>query len=163
MEDGEKKPDAGTIGGPQKKIVYAVIAIVVVILAVVLIAKFSFNTDVLNPTSGQMSLVRPVITHIQIVTIPTVTITSKAQVKLCATGLTGCSGTCVDLSMDDRNCGSCGKSCDISKGDFCIGSSCYDPCSDNTCLGVVCGQGTACYQGHCIQRDGYMQKTVCRV
>ena len=59
MEEGEKKPDAGAISGsPQKKIVYAVLVVAIVILAVVLIAKFGYNTDLLNPTGGQMSLVQ---------------------------------------------------------------------------------------------------------
>jgi hypothetical protein len=58
MEEGEKKPDASTIsGGPQKKIIYVIIAIAVVILAVILIAKFGYNVDLLNPASGEMSLV----------------------------------------------------------------------------------------------------------
>jgi hypothetical protein len=58
--DENKKPDAPPgpqPGLPQKKIVYAVIAIAFVILAVVLIAKFGYNVDLLNPVSGEMSLV----------------------------------------------------------------------------------------------------------
>jgi hypothetical protein len=59
MEEGEKKPDAGTVsGGPQKKIVYALIVVAVVILAVVVIAKFGFNMDLLSPAAGEMSLVQ---------------------------------------------------------------------------------------------------------
>jgi hypothetical protein len=58
VEEREKKPDAGTTSGsPQKKIVYVVLVIAVVILAVVLIAKFGYNVNLLNPASGEMSLI----------------------------------------------------------------------------------------------------------
>jgi len=57
MGGGEIKAGAGTTyGGPDKKIVYAILAIAVVIRAVVLIAKFGYNTDLLNPASGEISL-----------------------------------------------------------------------------------------------------------
>jgi hypothetical protein len=56
---GDIKAGAGTTsGGSGKKIVYAEIAIAVVILAIVLIAKFGYNIDLLNPASGEMSLAR---------------------------------------------------------------------------------------------------------
>ena len=58
MEEREKKPDAGTTSGSPQKIVYVVIAVAIVILAVVLVAKFGFNRDLLNPAGGQMSLVQ---------------------------------------------------------------------------------------------------------
>jgi hypothetical protein len=59
MEKDEKKPDAATISGiPQQKIVFGIIAIAVVILAIILIAKFGYNIDLLNPASGEMSLVQ---------------------------------------------------------------------------------------------------------
>jgi hypothetical protein len=59
MGDENKKPDAPPgpqSGFPQKKILYAVIAIAMVILAIVLIAKFGYNVDLLNPASGEMRL-----------------------------------------------------------------------------------------------------------
>jgi hypothetical protein len=61
MGDENKKPDAPPeppSGYPLKKIVYAIIAIAIMFLAVVFIAKFSFNVDLLNPASGEMSLVQ---------------------------------------------------------------------------------------------------------
>jgi hypothetical protein len=61
MGDENKKPDTPPepqSGFPQKKIVFAFIAIAIILLAVVLIAKFSFNVDLLNPASGEMSLVQ---------------------------------------------------------------------------------------------------------
>jgi hypothetical protein len=60
MGDDNKKPEntpEPQSGFPHKKIVYVIIAIAVVILAVVLIAKFGYNVDLLNPASGEMSLV----------------------------------------------------------------------------------------------------------
>jgi hypothetical protein len=60
MEDENKKPETLPElqpGFPQKKIVYVVLVITVVILAMVLIAKFGYNVDLLNPASGEMSLV----------------------------------------------------------------------------------------------------------
>ena len=59
MEEGAKKPGAGTLSGSPEKIVYAVFVIAVVILAVVLVAKFGYNTDLLNPARwADMSLVQ---------------------------------------------------------------------------------------------------------
>jgi hypothetical protein len=155
MEEGEKKPDAGTISGiPQKKIVYAVIAIAVVILAVVLIAKFGYNSDLLNPAGGQMSLVqRPVSTIVPLNTITVVPTTRNLSYKvptpqfqqttipryqLCPAGTTGCSGTCVDLTSDNANCGSCGNAC--PSGNPCTyGKCCASPVGDpKNCGGVSC-------------------------
>jgi Stigma-specific protein, Stig1 len=125
MEEGEKKPDAGTLSGsPQMKIVYAIIAVAIVILAVVLIAKFGFNTDLLNPAGGQMSLVqRPPVTIVR----PNVT-TSGQQPRMeitpafqrvitdiippsCAAGQSICNGRCVYLMTDSENCGTCENDC----------------------------------------------------
>ena len=61
MGDENKKPDAPPepqSGYLPKKIVYAIVAIAIMLLAFVLIAKFSFNVDLLNPVSGEMSLVQ---------------------------------------------------------------------------------------------------------
>jgi hypothetical protein len=79
MGDENKKPDAPPgpqYGFPQKKILYAIIAIAFVILAVVLIAKFSFNVDLLNPASGEMSLVQREAIGIQVANITTVVTTT---------------------------------------------------------------------------------------
>jgi hypothetical protein len=61
MGEENNKPDAPPepqSGFPQKKIIYAIIAIAIAILAVVLIAKFSFNVDLFNPAYGEMGLVQ---------------------------------------------------------------------------------------------------------
>jgi len=137
-------PAAGSPGGPDKKIVYAVIAIAVVILAVVLVAKFGYGADVLNPSGGQMSLVHNLSYNIRPSVMP-----SRAPIqKLCPQGTTGCNGTCVNMSSDRLNCGSCGNYCAYG-ADFCSGGVCCNP-QDKTCIGVVCGAGTACCSGRCV-------------
>jgi hypothetical protein len=167
MEEGEKKPDAGTISGiPQKKIVYAVIAIAVVILAVVLIAKFGYNSDLLNPAGGQMSLVqRPVSTIVPLNTITVVPTTRNLSYKvptpqfqqttipryqLCPAGTNGCSGKCLNLSFDNGNCGSCGNTCNVAIGGFCSQGTCCYPRGDTTCEWVVCESGYSCCSGRCV-------------
>jgi hypothetical protein len=156
MEEGEKKPGAGAIsGGPQKKIVYAIIAVAVVILAVVLVAKFGFGADLLNPAGGQMSLVqRPPITIVR----PDVTLTGQetqlaVSVKTpafqrvttpiprllsCTADQTNCNGVCVNLNTDNGNCGSCGHAC--PSGNLCTyGKCCASPVGDpKNCGGVSC-------------------------
>jgi hypothetical protein len=149
MEDGEKKPGAGTVlGGPQKKIVYAIIAVAVVILAVVLIAKFGYNTDVLNPAGGQMSLVQRNPSSVK--SLPVVQKITPSRFELCPLGTTGCSGTCVNTSFDARNCGSCGNACNVSTGGFCSQGTCCYPRGDTKCDGVVCWTGLACCDGRCV-------------
>jgi hypothetical protein len=155
MEEGEKKPSAGTVsGGSQKKIVYAVLAVAVVILAVVLVAKFGFGADVLNPAGGQMSLVqRPVSTIVPLNTVTVVPTTRNLGVtmvtqsirpkitaipRLCPAGTTGCSGTCVDLTSDNGNCGTCGNACPSGKP-CTYGRCCASPVGDpHNCGGVSC-------------------------
>jgi hypothetical protein len=149
MEEGEKKPDAGIIsGGSQKKIVYAVLAIAVVILAVVLVAKFGYNTDLLNPAGGQMSLVQR---NLSYKVTPQFQQTTIPRYQLCPLGTSGCGGRCVDLSTDNGNCGSCGRSCN-STG-FCNRAACYYPEGDPLCAGVVCQSDTVCCAGRCVRKD----------
>jgi hypothetical protein len=171
MEEGEKKPDAGTISGnPQKKIVYAVIAVAVVILAVVLIAKFGYNTDLLNPAGGQMSLVqRPPITLVRpnitiseqeprlVVTTPPFHRVTTPFPRLCKANQTGCNGVCVCQMTDTQNCGACGLSCSgrqcgTHQCNLCSNGQCiYDP--TRLCEGVVCSAGLSCSQGRCVPND----------
>ena len=149
MVKGEQKPDAGTISGiPQKKIVYAIVAVAIVILAVVLIAKFGYNTDLLNPAGGQMSLVRQNLSYK--VQTPQFQQTTIPRYHLCPAGTTGCNGACLNLSFDNRNCGSCGNACNGSIGGFCSQGSCCYPNANNYCEGVVCGTGLACCDGRCV-------------
>jgi len=111
MEDGEKKPDAGMqSGSPQKQIVYAVIAVAVVILAVVLVAKFGYNTDLLNPAGGQMSLVRQNLSY-KVTPQFQREITEIPRLSRCPADQTNCNAVCVNLMTDNRNCGTCGNDC----------------------------------------------------
>lgn len=76
---------------------------------------------------------------------------------------TVCGSLCVDTSIDDNNCGSCGHAC--TGGSSCTNSTCQcsgtmtlctsgctDTMTDNnncgTC-GKVCGSGTSCSGGTC--------------
>ena len=54
----------------------------------------------------------------------------SADVFTCPPGTTNCSGTCVDISSDTSNCGTCGNVC-----------------------GVIAGvtAGPSCFLGHCVQ------------
>ncbi len=47
-------------------------------------------------------------------------------ITTCSTGQTDCSGTCVDLTTDDNNCGSCGNVCP-SSDPACIAGVCQTP------------------------------------
>lgn len=121
-------------GGPDKKIVYAVIAVAVVILAVILVAKFGFNVDMINPTSGEAALAfaRPT-TSVQAIALrtpgtPAITIRQPN----CGGTQMWCGGSCMDTISDPDNCGGCGKIC-----------STY-PNMNRTCSGGTCGY--TCYK-----------------
>jgi hypothetical protein len=175
MDEG-KKPEAGTISGaPQMKIVYAVIAVAIVILAVVLVAKFGYNTDLLNPAGGQMSLVqRPASTIVPLNTITLVPTTKKPGItmttppirpditvrpRLCPSGQTSCGGVCRDLQTDPDNCGSCGTICDKSySGSICVSGICKVDCSvgydcnnnrDDGCEKPMFGDSRNCHGTSC--------------
>jgi hypothetical protein len=148
MGDENKKPETPPetqSGFPQKKIVYAVIAVAVVILAVVLVAKFGYNTDLLNPAGGQMSLVqhpatlvRPDVTtsgqqpRLEITPAFQRVITDIPRLSPCAVNQSDdCNGACIYLQTDPNNCGSCGKACSVypSTVPVCSGGKCIFTCS----------------------------------
>ena len=166
MEEGEKKPgaDAGS-GDSQKKIVYAVIAVAVVILAVVLVAKFGFGADLLNPAGGQMSLIQrqPVMAKATI---------NMTSISPCQADQTGCSGRCVNIQTDWHNCGKCGNICPEPRNavPYCWQGTCTWKCLDNYrfcgnttegCVPIfnddnhcgncntVCGTGSWCNNDEC--------------
>ena len=59
----------------------------------------------------------------------------------CNTGQTGCGSTCVSLSSNSSNCGTCGRAC--GAGSSCSGGSCY--LGD----GQPCSTGSQCLSGAC--------------
>jgi hypothetical protein len=62
----------------------------------------------------------------------------------CQTGLTPCSGQCVDTATDATNCGSCGNAC--APGDICVNGACGCPA---TPTGGSCGRSLDCCSGKC--------------
>jgi hypothetical protein len=89
----------------------------------------------------------------------------------CASGTNLCGDSCVDLSNDNSNCGSCGNVCQLI-GAWCASGECQCECSRNmvscypvcctdpnvdpnncgTC-GNACPEGWACCGGQCIDRN----------
>jgi hypothetical protein len=152
LGEAEKKPDAGMMpGSPQKKIVYAVIAVAVVILAVVLIAKFSYNLDLLDPSSGAMSIApRQTLSTVKpmddrAIVRPTISFRPMAT---CTGTQVLCGGSCTDTGSDLQNCGACGKVCPDypNMNGTCSGGTCsytcyksymrvYEDCNKNTADG----------------------------
>jgi hypothetical protein len=82
---------------------------------------------------------------------------------VCGPGRTQCGDSCVDLALDDANCGMCGKAC--AAGESCAGSACLtrdcsfscdalsvcvnNACVERDCVGVVCPSGLTCHSGAC--------------
>src|SRR5579883_501379 len=85
----------------------------------------------------------------------------------CSASQTCCPGTttgCVDLTSDLNNCGACGKPCDSSAADSCVGGQCQcgsgAECAGLACCGGACvdpnsdpnncgGCGVSCMGGTC--------------
>jgi hypothetical protein len=171
MEQGNKETGT-TAGGPDRKIVYAVIAFAVVILAVVLIGQFAFNMDLLNPSSGEMAIAkaRPTIAPARTlspqvqaaIAAPAIVTTTPAE--SCALIRNGfwapgvlCSGTCTDTQFNTSNCGGCGVKC--AQDQLCSMGTCTTPdlmndpynCGKlkNHCPTPPNTLGGTCYQGKC--------------
>lgn len=65
------------------------------------------------------------------------------QAVSCASGLTNCSGACVDLSSDYLNCGGCGSACPSAGPNVAT-----IECIGGTCVQTACDPGYAnCYGG----------------
>ena len=63
QSDTEKEQKSGF---PKISAMHVVIAVAVIVLAVIFIAKFGFGTDLLSPSSGEMAIVkRPVVTPVR--------------------------------------------------------------------------------------------------
>jgi hypothetical protein len=114
----EKKPDSGKeqkSGLPQIQVMHVIIAVAVIVLAVIFVAKFGFNMDLISPASGEMAIVKrpitPVPTLIQNPAIrPTLSIRPE-RVPTCAAPTTLCGESCTDVKMDPNNCGACDIVC----------------------------------------------------
>jgi hypothetical protein len=83
----------------------------------------------------------------------------------CGTGTTRCGAQCVDLKLDDMNCGACGTVCPA--GQACAGSRCLPKtctasdcgadqvcvngvvCRERLCVNVACPAGQTCRAGVC--------------
>lgn len=63
-----------------------------------------------------------------------------AEASGCEPGTTACGGDCVSLTVDDDNCGICGRACGPNKA--CAGGDCVSTCNGGvectTTSGVVC-------------------------
>jgi hypothetical protein len=57
----------------------------------------------------------------------------------CQAGETDCNGTCVDLSTDNNNCGSCGSACSSNQS-----------CQSGQCMDVGCSSGLTDCSGTCV-------------
>ncbi len=74
----------------------------------------------------------------------------QCVVRASCAGGEDCSGTCVDLTTDERNCGACGAAC--LAGQSCCGSACTDTTTSTTncgSCGRACGGALTCLQGQC--------------
>lgn len=148
MKEGNNTPDpAGkpAPGSPHMNILYVIIACAIVILAVVLVAKFGFNMDLLSPANAEMSM------KIRQTLPPTLAPVQKDVVKpdisfrpetLCPANQTLCTNTCTNRMTDTENCGLCGKVCPAynSTDRKCISGKCSNACLPNY---YDCNQNTA--------------------
>jgi hypothetical protein len=86
----------------------------------------------------------------------------------CPTGQTSCGGTCVDLSTNPSNCGTCGHAC--VSGSSCVSGACVCPAGQTFCgvacvntqtskqncggCGIVCPGNQNCAAGACVCPTG---------
>jgi hypothetical protein len=73
---------------------------------------------------------------------------------MCAAGKTACSGSCVDLRSDERNCGNCGTLCNSNQ--FCSNSACAQlptGCAGGCPTGFFCTPGNECKPGCAANAD----------
>ena len=110
--DTEKEQKSGF---PKISAMHVVIALAVIFLAVIFIAKFGFGTDLISPSSGEMAIVkRPVTPVPTIVQNPVVKPSFSIRpepIPTCASPTTMCGESCTDIKTDPNNCGGCDKVC----------------------------------------------------
>lgn len=111
----EKKSDTGKeqkCGLPKMSAMHVVIAIAVIVLAVIFIAKFGFGMDLISPSSGEMAIAkpRPVVTPAQTISKDLARPDRTLIQTLPPTVVTTAPG-CGDTTSDPKNCGACGNDC----------------------------------------------------
>jgi hypothetical protein len=142
--DTEKEQKSGF---PKISAMHVVIAIAVIVLAVIFIAKFGFGTDVLSPASSEMAIVkRPVVTPAQTLSKDLVRPERSLPPTLPPTAETT-PGTCSDITSDPKNCGACGNDCTTLGRKNVAGYGCINSrCTIQSCqagYGDCTKQGTA--------------------
>jgi hypothetical protein len=127
--DTENEPKSGL---PNISAMHVVIAVAVIVLAVIFIAKFGFNMDLISPSSGEMAIVKRPVTPVQtLVQDPVVKPTVSFRPEtLCPVNQTPCANSCTNRMTDTENCGLCGKVCPTynSTDRKCISGKCSNAC-----------------------------------
>jgi hypothetical protein len=70
---------------------------------------------------------------------------ANGDAAACEGGLTTCVDQCVDLQVDESNCGSCGDAC--GGDELCVAGECrhtQTPSGCSTCPCAACSAGTMC-------------------
>jgi hypothetical protein len=130
----EKKTDTGKeqkSGLPQISAMHVVIAIAVIILAVIFIAKFGFGMDLISPSSGEMAILKKPVTPVQqVVQTPAVGPTFTIRPPECGRLQTRCGNYCAETYHDVDNCGVCGTVCPEYNATErkCVNGKCSNPC-----------------------------------
>jgi hypothetical protein len=154
--DNEKKQKSGL---PQISAMHVIIAVAVIVLAVIFIAKFGFGMDLISPSSGEMAIVkRPVATPVRTlnpqppsdIANPLTFTTTPAGVTTTTTwdgcGSSSftqkrCSGNCVETSTDRANCGRCDNKCpdyQICRVGGCVTPDIFTDVNNCGTIGTVC-------------------------
>jgi hypothetical protein len=110
--DTEKEQKSGLT---QISAMHVIIAVVVIVLAVIFVAKFGFGMDLISPSSGEMAIVKrpvtPVPTIMQNPAIrPSISLRPETIAPCNAPKMT-CGDSCIDINSDPNNCGGCGRVC----------------------------------------------------
>jgi hypothetical protein len=110
--DTEKEQKSGL---PQISAMHVIIAVAVIVLAVIFIAKFGFGTDLISPSSGDMAVVKrpvtPVPTLIQNPSVKQSFTIRPEPIPTCASPTKLCGESCTDIKTDPNNCGACDIVC----------------------------------------------------
>ena len=197
MEDGNNKPEPAVKPAPvvpHMNILHVIIAVAVIVLAVIFIAKFGFNMDLISPYSGEMAIVkRPVNQVPTLIQNPAVkpVISLRPDLRTipvtaipCSAPQSRCGDSCIDITNDPDNCGSCGNVCPAynSTDRTCTSGKCSNAClsgyydcnknpadgcesdlhDNDNCgrCGEGCGNGWFCLMGQCVTGGGGPQPYV---